>query len=91
MYMGMMMGGMGMGMMNPMMAMSGMGGMGGMGGGLFDPRASAMNSMMSSFGGMNMGGMGTVADPSEAGMRDTLSEAMTNSAKAAMEQLGKKK
>jgi len=95
MYMGMMMGGMGMGMMNPMMAMTGMpgmGGPGGMGGGLFDPRASAMSSMMSSFG-MGMGGMGggSVADPSEAGMRDTLSEAMANSAKAAMEQLGKKK
>lgn len=97
MYMGMMMGGMGMGMMNPMMAMSGMSGMGGMGmGSLFDPRASAMSSMMSSFGGMGgmgMGGVGgaAVADPSEAGMRDTLSEAMANSAKAAMEQLGKKK
>jgi hypothetical protein len=92
MYMSVMMGGMGMGMMNPMMAMSGMGGMGGAGGGLFDPRASAMSSMMSSFGGMNMGGMGgEVADPSDAGMRDTLSEAMANSAKAAMQQLGKKK
>ena len=99
MYMGMMMGGgmgmgMGMGMMNPMMAMSGMSGMGGMGmsGALFDPRASAMTSMMSSFGAMGgLGGMSGVADPSDAGMRDTLSEAMTNSAKAAMEQLGKKK
>jgi hypothetical protein len=41
--------------------------------------------MMSSFGGMNMAGMGgrdAVADPSDAGMRDTLSEAMTNSARA---------
>jgi len=76
------------------MAMSGMSGMGGPGGGmggLFDPRASAMSSMMSSFG-MNMGGMGgAVPDPSDAGMRDTLSEAIGNSAKAAMEQLGKKK
>lgn len=95
MYMTVMMGGMGGGMMNPMMAMSGMSGMGGpggMSGSLFDPRASAMSSMMSSFG-MNMGGMGggEMADPSEAGMRDTLSEAMGNSAKAAMEQLGKKK
>ena len=35
--------------------------------------------------------MSGVADPSDAGMRDTLSEAMSNSAKAAMEQLGKKK
>ena len=93
MYMGMMMGGMGMGMMNPMMAMSGMSGMGGLGmsGGLFDPRASAMTSMMSSFS-MSMAGMdGSMTDPSEAGMRDTLSEAMSNTAKATMEQLAKKK
>jgi hypothetical protein len=50
-----------------------------------DPRASATSWMMSSFGGMNMAGMGgrdAVADPSDAGMRDTLSEAMTNSARA---------
>jgi hypothetical protein len=92
MYMSLMMGGMGMGMMNPMMAMSGMGGLGSMGGGLFDPRASAMTSMMSSFGvGMGGAGGGGIADPSEAGMRDTLSEAMGNSAKAAMEQITKKK
>lgn len=94
MYMGMMMGGMGMGMMNPMMMMSGMSGMGGLGmsAGLFDPRAAAMSSMMSSFGGMGgMADMTGVADPSDAAMRDTLSEAMGNSAKAAMEQLGKKK
>ncbi len=91
MYMGLMMGGMGMGMMNPMMAMSGMGGLGGMGGGLFDPRASAMTSMMSSFG-MGAGGMsGAMADPADAGMRDTLSEGLGNSAKAAMEQIAKKK
>lgn len=97
MYMSLMMGGMGMGMMNPMMAMSGMGGLGSMGGGLFDPRASAMSSifmggsgsMMSGMGGMP--GMSSVADPSEAGMRDTVSEALGNGAKAAMEQLGKKK
>lgn len=86
MYMSLMMGGMGMGMMNPMMGMSGMGGAGG---GLFDPRASAMTSMISSFG--MGGGGGDMSDPSEAGMRDTLSEAMANSAKEAMEQLGKRK
>ena len=57
--MSLMMGGMGMGMMNPMMAMSQMGGLGAMGGGFIDPRASAMTSMMSSFGSMAaMGGMG---------------------------------
>ncbi len=97
MYMGLMAGGMGMGMMNPMMAMSGGGfggGMGGIGGGLFDPRASAMTSMVTSIGtsmtGMGLGA-GAVADPSDAGMRDTLSEAVSNTAKAAMEQLGKRK
>lgn len=96
-YMRMMMGGMGMGMMNPMMALSGMGGLGPMGGGLFDPRASAMSSMFMGGSGSMMAGMGgmpgmsSVADPSEAGMRDTVSEALGNGAKAAMEQLGKKK
>lgn len=88
MYMSLMMGGMGMGMMNPMMAMSGMGGLGAGGGGLFDPRASAMSSMMSGFGASGMGG--GIADDSEAGLRDTISEAMSNSAKAAMDQLSKK-
>ncbi len=94
MYMSLMMGGMGMGMMNPMMAMSGMGGLGPMGGGLFDPRASAMTSMLSGMGGGAMAGMGGVpgmADPSESDMRDTVSEALGNGAKAVMEQLGKKK
>lgn len=99
MYMSMMMGGMGMGMMNPMM-MSGMGGLSPMGGGLFDPRASAMTSMFSSLGGgamagmtgmAGMGGMPGMADPSESAMRDTVSEALGNGAKAVMEQLGKKK
>ena len=37
-----------------------------------------------------MGG-GDIADPSEAGMRDTLSEAMANGARAAMEQVSKKR
>ena len=89
MYMSLMMGGMGMGMMNPMMAMSGMGGLGAGGGGLFDPRASAMSSMMTGFGASAMGG--GVADDSEAGMRDTISEAMGNTAKTAMDQLSKKR
>ncbi len=96
-YMGMMMGGMGMGMMDPMAAMSGMGGLGPMGGGFFDPRAMAMNSMFTGLSGGMMSGMGGMpgmpgmADPSEAAMRDTVSEALGNGAKAAMEQLGKKK
>ena len=90
MYMSLMMGGMGMGsMMNPMMAMSGMGGLGAGGGGLFDPRASAMSSMMAGFGGSALGG--GVPDDSEAGLRDTISEAMSNTARAAMENLAKKK
>ena len=89
MYMSLMMGGMGMGMMNPMMAMSGIGGLGAGGGGLFDPRASAMSSMMSGFGASSIGG--GVADDSEAGLRDTISEAMANSARAAMDQLAKRK
>lgn len=97
MYMRFMMGGMGMGMMNPMMAMSGMGGLGPMGGGLFDPRASAMSSIFMGGSGSMMAGMGempgmsSMADPSEAAMRDTVSEALANGAKSAMEQLGKKK
>ena len=99
MYMSLMMGGMGMGMMNPMM-MSSMGGLSPMGGGLFDPRASAMSSMFSSLGGGAMAGMGGMAglggmpgmaDPSESAMRDTVSEALGNGARAVMEQLGRKK
>ena len=92
MYVGMMAGGMGMGMMNPMAAMSGMGGLGATGGGFFDPRAMAMNSMFTGMSSVmsGMGGSG-IADPSEAALRDTVAEALGNSAKAAMEQLGKKK
>jgi hypothetical protein len=100
MYMGGMMGGMGRGMglglMNPMAAMSGMGGLGPLSGAFFDPRAMAMSSMstamMSGMGGMpGMPGMPAMADPSEAGLRDTVSEALGNGAKGAMEQLAKKK
>jgi hypothetical protein len=97
MYMGMglmggMMGGMGLGM-NPMMGLSRMGGLGSMGTALFDPRAMAMNSMASGL----MNGMGSMTgslqsgDPSEAEMRQTVSEALSNEGKTAMEALGKKK
>jgi hypothetical protein len=97
MYMGMglmggMMGGMGLGM-NPMMGLSRMGGLGSMGGALFDPRAMAMNSMASGL----MNGMASAtgfmqsADPSEVEMRQTVSEALGNEAKTAMEALGRKK
>jgi hypothetical protein len=93
MYLSMMTGGMGMGMMNQMM-----GGMGGaMGAGkFFDPRAMAMTSVYSSLGGAVMAGMsaapnGAGGDPSDADVRDTVSEALGNAAKAAMDQLGSKK
>jgi hypothetical protein len=84
-YMSMMMGG--MNSMNPMMAMSGMGGLGPTGGGLFDPRAAAMSSMFAGLDAGVMSGMAGLADPSEAGMRDTASEALGNGAKAVIEQL----
>jgi hypothetical protein len=97
MYMGMgmmggMMGGMGLGM-NPMMGLSRMGGLGSMSGALFDPRAMAMNSMASGL----MNGMSSATgslqsgDPSEAEMRQTVSEALSNEAKTAIDALGKKK
>ncbi len=84
-----MMGGMGgMGMMNSMAGLSGAGGAG-VTGGYFDPRASAIHSMMSGLGG---GGDATgMSDPSESGMREAMSDALENEAKAAIEQLGKKK
>ena len=66
-----------------------------MGGGFFDPRATAMSSMVTGFGGgMRRHGRHArcwLTDPSEAALRDTVSEALGNGAKAAMEQLGKKK
>lgn len=95
MYIGMgMMGGMGMGMMNPMAAMSRAGGLGSMGASYFDPRAMVMSSMASGLGGALMsglGGMPDLGDPSESAMRETVSEALENEAKAAIEQLGRKK
>jgi hypothetical protein len=95
MYIGLgMMGGMGMGMMNPMGAMSGSGGLGSMGASYFDPRSTAMSSVASGLGGgMTSGleGIPGMGDPSESAMRETVSEAFENEAKAAMEQLGKKK
>ena len=93
MYIGMgMMGGMGMGMMNPMAAMSGAGGLGSMGASFFDPRASAMSSLASGLGGgmmSGMDGMSGMGDPSDSAMRETVSEAFENEAKSAMEQIGK--
>jgi hypothetical protein len=93
MYVGMgMMGGMGMGMMNPMAAMSGAGGLGSMGANFFDHRANAMSSLASGLGGglmAGLGGAGGMSDPSESEMRETVSDAFENEAKAAMEQIGK--
>ena len=88
-----------LGMMNPMMAMSGSSTSLGLIGGLYDPRAAAMRSLaMSLMGnGMGPGGLPNMAsmlgggDPSEAEMLDTVSEALGNEAKAAIEQLSKKK
>ena len=94
MYIGLgMMGGMGMGMMNPMAAMSGSGGLGAMGGSFFDPRASAMSSLASGLGGGMTGGLEGMPGGgySESAMQATVSDALENEAKAAMEQLGKKK
>jgi hypothetical protein len=93
-YIGMAGMGMGLGMMNPMAAMSGAGSLGSMGASYFDPRAMAMNSMASGLGGDMMsgvGGMPGMGDPSDTAMRETVSDALENEAKAAMEQLGKKK
>jgi hypothetical protein len=53
-----------------------------------------MNSMASGLGGNMMsgvGGMPGMGDPSDTAMRETVSDALENEAKAAMEQLGKKK
>ncbi|HKW01001.1 MAG TPA: hypothetical protein VJN96_14340 [Vicinamibacterales bacterium] len=93
MYMGVM--GMG-GLTNSMMGLTGMAG--GMGGGLgmYDPRASAMASMAASVGmQMAMGGMGGAGgmggDQSDQDMRNTVSEALNNAAKATMDQLSNTK
>lgn len=88
-----------LGMMNPMLAMSGTGSTSGLLAGLYDPRATAMRSLAMSFAGSSAGagGMPNMAsmlgggDPSEAEMPDTVSEALGNEAKAAIEALAKKK
>ncbi len=88
-----------LGMMNPMMAMAGSTTSVGLLGGLYDPRASAMRSLAMTFAGsaMGSGGMPNMSamlgggDPSEAEMLDTVSEALGNEAKAAIEQLSKRK
>ena len=79
------MGGLGLGMMNPMMSMPGLGGGGGpfSASGLFDPRMSAVSSMTQI---PEMGG-----DESEAILTQTAGSALTDAAKSTMEQLKSRK
>jgi hypothetical protein len=93
------MGGLGMGMMNPLMSMPGLGGAAGpfSASGLFDPRMTAMSSMtqMVSMGGMS--GLGSMAggispgDDSEATLTQTVGSALSTAAKNTMEQLQSRK
>jgi hypothetical protein len=94
------MGGLGMGMMNPLMSMPGLGGGGGpfSASGLFDPRMSAMSSMTQMAGMGGMSGLGSMAggtspgDDSEAALTQTVGSALSNAAKSTMEKLqGQKK
>lgn len=85
----------GMGMMNPMGAMGTLSGGAGTGplGSYFDPRATIMGAVSTGAGGGMATGMDALAgaDPSEAAMRDTVSDALDNEARAAMEQLSRRK
>jgi hypothetical protein len=95
MYMGMMMGGgMGFGVGGPMGMLTGLGASGG---GIFDPRAMAISSVAAGMSASAMSAMGSMsglagfADPSETEMRQTVSDALGQAAKGAMEQLSKRK
>jgi hypothetical protein len=77
------------GLMSPMM---GMGQMGMVGGSLFDPRASMMSTVAQGFMGGGAGSMagmpgGGGGDQSDQDMRETVTDALGNAAKATMEQL----
>jgi hypothetical protein len=92
------MGGLGMGMMNPLMSMPGLGGGGGpfSASGLFDPRMTAMSSMTQMVGMGGMSGSGAMAgapgDDGEATLTQTVGSALSGAAKNTMEQLrGRKK
>jgi hypothetical protein len=92
------MGGLGMGMMNPLMSMPGLGGGGGpfSASGLFDPRMTAMSSMTQMVGMGGMSGSGATAgapgDDGEATLTQTVGSALSGAAKNTMEQLqGRKK
>jgi hypothetical protein len=96
MYMGFgmmraMRGGFGMGL-DPMTMLSSTPGFGPLSRSYFDPRAMAMNSMMSSMtAGMSAGGGGMAADPSDADVYQTVSEAFGTIAKAATAKLAPRK
>jgi hypothetical protein len=82
------------GLMNPLMSMPGMGGGLGAGMGFFDPRASAMSSMaqMALGGGLpGLGGLSGLDGPENAGLPETISEAVSNTARDTIEQLNKPK
>jgi hypothetical protein len=88
------MGGLGMGMMNPLMSMPGLGGGGGpfSASGLFDPRMTGMSSVTQVAGMGGTGGLGAMAgDESEAILTQTVGSALTNAAKGTMEQLRSRK
>jgi hypothetical protein len=88
------MGGLGMGMMNPLMSMPGLGGGGGpfSASGLFDPRMTAMSSMTQIVGMGGTGGLGAMAgDDGEAILTQTAGSALSNAAKTTMEQLRSRK
>lgn len=92
------MGGMGMGMMNPLMSIPGLGGAAGpfAASGLFDPRMKAMSSMTQMVGMEGMNGMGGMAGApgggdNEAALAQTVSAALDRAAKITMEQLQTRK
>jgi hypothetical protein len=91
------MGGMGLGLMNPLMSIPGLGGAMGpfAASGLFDPRMKAMSSMtqMVSMGGMSglgamagASGAGSEGDDSEATLTQTVAAALGRAARSSMEQ-----
>ena len=87
---------MGMGMFTSQIpgfgGLPGLGGGGGLRGLPYDPRVSAIASMATTFGTSAMAGHGVGGgDPSEQDVRDTVTDALGNAAKATMDQLSKKK
>ena len=93
------MGGMGMGMMNPLMSIPGLGGAMGpfAASGLFDPRMKAMSSITQIVGMVGMKGMGGMGgapgggDDNEAALAQTVGAALDRAAKTTMEQLQTRK